>query len=446
MNAASEILPWSVEAEQAVLGGYMLDPRAFDRAGPMEAEHFFDAAHRVIFQACAGISAASKPLDVITVHEQLCTAGKSEEAGGLLYLNAIAQSIPSATNIHRYAEIVREKAAQRALIEAADSALSIAKECASVSDKLERITSLFIGLTRTSIRKVPKHIAEVALRRVEHYQAVEEGLAEPGWPTGLPSMDSMLTGGLQPGRLYILAARPSIGKSSFSEHLMLSLARAGRTALFLSQEMPEEELADRAISNRGRVSYRSMLTGKMGHEDWSRLCEAAEDLTRLPIYVDDQPALTLTDVRAKARTVNGLKVLVLDYLQLCSGSKDADNRNAQIEAISRGLKALAKEMGIAVIALSQLNRNVEQRPNKRPILADLRDSGAIEQDADVVMFLWPLRDLGESRLVGIGIDKNRQGRCGEACLHFNGDIQYWAESTEPMYLEQPQSRSRGFQG
>jgi replicative DNA helicase len=209
----------------------------------------------------------------------------------------------------------------------------------------------------------------------------------------------------------------------------------------LSQEMSSAEVGERALSNMGSISYESIQTGALNDRDWTELADAMQQASNMPFWVDDQPALRLSDIRAKARAVPGLRVLILDYLQLSVG--DGDNRNAEIEAISRGLKQLAKELQIAVLMLSQLNRKVEERQNKEPQLSDLRDSGSIEQDADVVIFLWPLRDLSDSsKLVGLKVEKNRGGRLGRVALEFRGWRQHWAESNQPIYLETKRQESR----
>lgn len=283
------------------------------------------------------------------------------------------------------------------------------------------------------------------MERTAHYEALQAGKAVAGWPTNIPRLDLLLNGGLRPGGLYIEAARPSVGKSSLAQWLGMVMAKSGLKVLFLSLEMTCEELADRAVSSSGRIDYSALQTGRMSNEHWSRAVDALDAVELKNFYVDDQAGITLTDIRAKAKQVPGLNVLILDYLQLCAGSgvKDA-NRNSEIEQISRGLKTLAKELGIAVIALSQLNRQVEQRTNKRPMLSDLRDSGAIEQDADAVIFLWPVRELPNGvRLIGLGLDKNRQGRCGEVALHFEGAVQRWTESSESVHTTPAPGRSRG---
>jgi replicative DNA helicase len=294
---------------------------------------------------------------------------------------------------------------------------------------------MFGELERRQARKGPRQIGELAIERIDYYTAVEQGDVAAGWLTGIPELDSRLNGGLRPGNVYVLAARPSVGKSSFAQAIAVSMARDGLPALFLSMEMTDAEVTDRAVSNSGRVSYKRLLTGRMANEDWGRTSEAMDILGPMPLFIDDEGGLTVRDIRFKAKGVKGLKVLVVDYLQLASGSRRDGNRNGEIEEISRGLKGLAKELGIAIIALSQLNRDVEKRASKRPMMSDLRDSGAIEQDADVVMFLWPVRDFPAEgrRIVGLGIDKNRQGpqgqQIGDIGLDFFGDTQRWSQST-----------------
>lgn len=425
-------LPWSSEAEQSVLGGLLLDNRAFDRiADLLQASYFFDCSHRAIWTAIAGELVANRPVDVITVFESLQRAGKAEECGGLVYLTALAGNVPSAANIRRYAEIVREKAARRALLATADEALTLAREQGDIGATIDRITTMFGELQRGQVRKAPRAIADIALERTAYYADLEAGKVAAGWPTQIPTLDRWLSGGLRAGSVYVIAARPSGGKSSFAQSIGLNLAGGGLPTLFLSLEMTDAEIADRGVASTGRVSYSALITGKMEREDWERASESMDRLAPLPFFVDDQSALTLRDIRFKAKSVKGLRVLIVDYLQMCASTRRDGNRNSEIEEISRGLKALAKELDIAVIALAQLNRDVEKRAIKRPGLSDLRDSGAIEQDADVVMFLWPVRELKSEgrRIIGLGIDKNRQGRLGEVGLDFHGDTQRWGEST-----------------
>lgn len=431
-EAALRPVPHSAEAEQSVLGGLLLDNEAWHRIDSLRGEHFYALRHRTIFAAITAELGAGQPADTITVYESLLRLGKAEECGGPIYLNALAQSVPSASNIRRYAEIVREHFERRELIAVADEALGIATGEGDVAGKIDRITSSFRELERRQVRRMPRAIKDIARERIDHYTALEEGTASAGWPTQIPWLDAQLNGGLRPGNLYVLAARPSVGKSSFAQSIGQALAKSDAASLFLSLEMSEAELADRAVANIGRISYSALLTGKMQRDDWTRATDALERVASLPFFIDDQPALTLRDIRFKAKSIHGLKVLIVDYLQLCASSRRDGNRNAEIEEISRGLKALAKELSIAVLALSQLNRDVEKRASKRPTLSDLRDSGAIEQDSDVVMFLWPVREFeGEGRsIVGLGIDKNRQGpRHVQVGLDFFGQTQRWGEST-----------------
>lgn len=432
-------VPHSREAEQSVLGGLILDNEAFERIGDvLRADHFYDSRHRKIWSAIALNIVSHKPADVVTVHESLVGFRTAEDCGGLDYLNALAQSVPSASNIRRYAEIVREKARERALIAAADEALAVALESGPVGPKLDLITSRFNELERNQVRKMPRPMSAIAIERIEHYEALEEGTAIAGWPTHIPTLNRYLNGGLRPGTVYVLAARPAVGKSSFAQSIGQALACDGLPTLFLSMEMGESEVADRGVASIGRVSYSQLLAGKMRDDGWPRVSEAIDRFSQLPFFVDDQPSLTLREIRTKAKSITGLKVLIVDYLQLCASTRRDGNRNAEIEEISRGLKTLAKELGVAIVGISQLNRDVEKRVSKRPMLSDLRDSGAIEQDADVVFFLWPVRDVEDEgrRIVGLGVDKNRQGRTGEIALDFHGDTQQWDESTADIWPKQ----------
>lgn len=434
--------PWSQTAEQGLLGSVLNDPiKSFERIQPLSHSHFYDPRNASIFATIQSMMVRKVPVDVVTVFQESKDLGSDV----LVYLNSLAHAAAGAYGVGRYAEILREKASKRALMDAAGQSLEIASGEGESAQKVDQITSLFLGLQREQIQKSPRSLAEIALMRTQHYEDLQSGKAIAGWTTGIHGMDKMLNGGFRPGGLYILAARPSVGKSSLSQALGMTQAKDGRKVLFLSQEMAAEELADRGVSSSGQINYSNLLSGELSSEDWSRASTALEASSLANFHVDDQGALTLADIRAKAKQVPGLSMLILDYLQLCAG--DSSNRNSEIEQISRGLKALAKELGIAVIALSQLNRKVEERASKRPNLSDLRDSGAIEQDADVVMFLWPVRELdGGSKLIGFGIEKNRQGRTGAFGLHFTGGYQSWFESAENINQESTglKTNTRGF--
>ena len=439
---------YALEAEQSVLGALLLESSAYDLiGGKLTAESFADPRHRAVYESAASLAVAGKSTDLVSVWELLGQRGKQEQAGGLEYLNALSQCVVTARNAGRHAEIVADRALKRALVAAAQQALEIAGEAGPVSEKLDEIAALFGGLERGTLSKAPRLLGDVMLERTAAYEEMASGDRIAGWSTGVPQLDRRLGGGLKPGKLIILAARPSVGKSSFSMSMLSSVGRVGYPCLFLSQEMENDELADRSISSIGHVDQEHIQAGKFEGDDWSRIIKAVEGARGMPLYIDDQPALTLADVRAKARSIKGLKVLVLDYLQLCSSGLKGENRNAQIEEISRGLKALAKQLGICIVALSQLNREVEKRPGRRPILSDLRDSGAIEQDADAVLFLWPVKESDDSpiRIVGLDVAKIRGGRKGAFCLNFDGALQQWLESTESVDSFAPAKRAGNFE-
>lgn len=435
MSGANDALPWSQEAEQSLLGGLLLSPDALTRLAdrPVQAEHFFAENHRDIWIAIGELAARRLPIDVITVHEQLQQRGRADRVGGLVYLNALAQSVPSAANIRRYADIVVERALLRQIIETADTAQNIAREAGDADEKLDRVSSLFAAIKRPAERSATLSVSELIVERLAHWEALEAGTIEPGMRTHLPTLDSALGGGLKPGKVIVLASRPSVGKTSLAGQIAINVAADGAPVLILSQEMQAGDLIDRTVANLGRVNLGALVTGRFERDDWSRVSEAADRAAPLPLYVNDQPALTLLDIRAKARQVqqrHGLSVLVVDYLQLCSATSRSDSRHHQIEQISRGLKQLAKEIGICVLLLSQINRQSTQRADGEPTLADLKESGAIEEDADTVIAIHPRGPLPDgSMLVAALLLKNRQGRRGRIALSFTGATQRWVEST-----------------
>lgn len=431
MNTISN-LPQSAEAEQAVLGGLMLDPNAMARVADrrLNADHFFDARHGAIWTAACELASRRQPIDAITLSERMHAAGNLDACGGMSYLNALTNSVASGANVGRYADIVIEKATQRSLAAAVDQAKAIALEAdGTAAEKIDRVSALFSAIRQTGNKAEAQGLSELMVARLDHWAALERGEATSGIPTQLPTVDKALGGGLKAGKVIVLAARPGVGKTSLAGQIALACADQGHPVLILSQEMQAADLVDRAMANLGRVNLGALTTGRFAGDDWSRIAEAAETASRLPLFIDDEPGLSLLAINAKARLMkqrHGLSLLVVDYLQLCSGSSPRDNRNAQIEEISRGLKALAKELGITVLALAQLNRQAVQR--SEPDLADLRDSGAIEQDADSVVFLHPRGDHSEgSMLVAAIFAKNRQGRRGRIALTFHGGTQRWSE-------------------
>ena len=425
-------LPWSCEAEQSLLGGLLQDADALLRIADhhLLPAHFFDARHQAIYAAVTAMAARREPVDLITLFEQLQRHGQADDCGGLEYLNQLAESVPSAANIGRYADLVVEKALRRAIIAAADRAQTIAHEAGDADAALDRVATLFGEIKRSRATSATRSLSELLAERIDHWQGLADGEIASGIRTGIALLDEALSGGLKPGKLIVLAARPSIGKTSLATSIMLSCAGQGNAALMLSQEMPAGDLVDRIAANLGRVGLGGITTGRFEGDGWARLTEASETAARLNIFIDDTPALTLLDIRAKARQVqqrHGLALLVVDYLQLCSNGAVRESRNLQIEEISRGLKTLAKELSCTVLALSQLNRNASDR---EPELADLRDSGAIEQDADTVLMLHPLGIEADGSMTVLGkLVKNRQGRRGRLALSFDGRTQRWAQSS-----------------
>jgi replicative DNA helicase len=295
---------------------------------------------------------------------------------------------------------------------------------------------------------MPTVIADTIVGLLDRVERLADGTTQPGIPTGIASLDQLLGGGFKPGKQVIIAARPSVGKSSLAEQLCINLARAGYPAAMFSQEMGKDELADRAAANIGRIALDRLLSGQLEQQEWSRLTEAIEVMRCLPLHFDDQPSLTLSDISGKARMLkrqHGIRLIVIDYLQLCAAGKAVDSRHHQIEEMSRGLKNLARELDITIVTLSQLNRDVEKRTSGRPILSDLKESGAIEEDADVVILLsrYSTGPQG-ANVIACDVPKNRQGRVGELALSFEGMYQQWQESTVPLQSKKPGSSRRSY--
>lgn len=455
--ASLRMPPHSIEAEQSVLGGLLIDNDAWDRIGGLlQEDDFYRAEHRAAFAAIGQQIAACQPADIVTVFDRLQAAGTAPECS-LAYLNALAQSVASASNIRRYAEIVRERSILRKLVATSDEIAAsafnpgertVSQIVAEAEDKIVAINAL-----RDRGGVGPRAVASMVVDRLAHYDAIGDGSVESGSPTGIHDLDVALNGGLQPGRVYVVAARPSVGKSAFALQIALARASAGDPTLFLTMEMPAEEVFDRAVSNLGCADYGWIQSrGRRGQGDdaITGVLDATDQLLRMPLWIDDQPGLTVAGIRAKVLAMrrSGLKLLVIDYLQLCAGTGGrGTNRNSEIEEITRGIKTLAKQMQISVVLLSQLSRDVEKRASPEPTLADLRDSGAIEQDADVVLFLWRVRPLGERQVMGLGIAKNRQGERGQRIpLEFVGRHQRWHSSTADISPQrEPSKPSKSFE-
>ncbi len=435
--AQLRIPPHSIEAESSVLGGLLLDNGAWDRVGDLLTDgDFYRYEHRLIYSATAKLVNATKPADVVTVYEQLQTEGKGDEIGGLAYLNQLAQYVPSAANIRRYAEIVRERSILRKLVAASDEIATSAfspqgQTVAQVLDTAEQ-KILNIGEEGSRMKQGFQNMNTLIVDLMDRVQEMSENPNDiTGVPTGFYDLDRM-TSGLQAGDLVIVAARPSMGKTAFSiniaEHVAL---QEGLPVAVFSMEMGASQLAIRVVGSIGRIDQTRLRTGKLHDEEWPRLTETIEKLRNVSLHIDETPGLTPSELRANARRLarqcGKLGLIVVDYLQLMSGSSsDGENRATEIGEISRGLKALAKELQCPVIALSQLNRSVESRTDKRPMMSDLRESGAIEQDADVIMFIYRddyyNKDSKEPGVTEIIIGKQRNGPTGTVKLAFIKNI------------------------
>lgn len=427
--------PQSVEAEQSVLGGLLLDNQGWERVSDLVRQSdFYRSEHQHIFTAMMALIDAGKPADVITVFEQLRSIGKAEEVGGIAYLNMLAQYVPSAANIRRYAEIIRERAVLRKLITASDeiAASAFSPRGREVGQILDEAEQKVFAIAQESAR-MKQGFQPMERLVVDLLDRVEEMAGNPnditGVPTGFIDLDRM-TSGLQGGDLIVLAARPSMGKTAFAINIAehVALHEQMPVAIF-SMEMGAAQLAVRIVGSIGRIDQTRLRTGKLTDEEWPRLTEAIERLRTVNLHIDETPGLTPTELRANARRLarqcGKLGLIVVDYLQLMSGSGSGaeENRATTLGEISRGLKMLAKELACPVIALSQLNRSVETRTDKRPMMSDLRESGAIEQDADLIMFIY--RDDYYNRenskypnQAEIIIGKQRNGPTGAINLYF----------------------------
>lgn len=449
-----KVPPHSLEAEQSVLGGLMLSDDVLDDVVVIvNIEDFYTKQHQVIFEAIINLSRNSKPYDLVAVVAHLSSVGHIETAGDKTYLADLVKNTPGAANILYYSQIVRDKSILRKLIQAGNEIAEsgyfpkdrdIRQVLDGAEQKINKIAEHGEGKERQY--KTMDVLLESAINKIDELFNTEGTIT--GQETHLTEFDE-ITAGLQAGDLIIVAGRPSMGKTTFSMNLAENVATKNGTPIAVfSMEMPGEALAMRMISSIGRIDSGRMRTGKLSQEDWPKLNKAVGVLSKAKVYIDDTPALMITELRARARRIDkdvrdlqrkeaieaghetpekhvtGLGLVVVDYLQLMRGSANAENRVNEISEISRGLKALAKELNIPVIALSQLNRSLEQRPNKRPVMSDLRESGAIEQDADLIIFIYrdevynpDTEDKGTAEII---LGKHRNGSLGTVRLTFIG--------------------------
>src|SRR5687767_6673720 len=444
---ALRLPPHSVEAEQSLLGALLLDNQAFDRVADLvTADDFYRDDHRRIWRHISRLIEQTRPADVVTVLESIEGSEDKDKTGGAAYLGALAQNTPSALNIRRYAELVRERSVQRRL---AHVATQIAEDALSPGGKeigllLDEAESKIFQIAESGARRDQglieiKPVLAKVFERIDHLYHRDNASDVTGVPTGYVKMDEM-TSGLQGGDLIIVAGRPSMGKTALALNIAEHVAvDNGLPAAIFSMEMSSTQLAMRMLGSIARVDQHKMRTGRLNDKEWGDLSEAMGKLHETPIYIDEGAALTALEVRARARRLkrqySQLGLIVIDYLQLMASTTQGENRATEISEISRSLKAMAKELEVPVVALSQLNRALEQRPNKRPQMADLRESGAIEQDADVILAIYRDEvynpDSAEKGVAEVNILKQRNGPIGPVTLTFLGQYTRFENHQDP---------------
>ena len=427
MYSVGKVPPQNIEAEQAVLGSVLLDSESLYAVSEiLHPEDFYEKAHRLIYEVVLLLSETGSAIDLVTVTEELRRHDKLEEVGGPAYIASIAGSVPSSANAAYYANIVAQKSTLRALISASGE---IAAKCfeqeEEVEDLLDEAEQKIFGITQRRSREGFTPIKKVL---EETFEAIERLSQHKGEVTGVPTFTDLdkLLSGLQKSDLIICAARPGMGKTSFCLNIAQNAAvKHGKSVAIFSLEMSKEQVVQRMLSSQAMIDQQKLRTGYLNDKDWENLVKAMGVLSEVPVYIDDTPALTAMQVRAKARRLKaekGLDLVIVDYLQLMQGHRRADSRQQEIAMISRSLKSLARELKTPVLALSQLNRGVEQRQDKRPVMADLLESGAIEADADVVLFLYREeyynKDTTERGIAEVIVGKHRNGPVGVVKLGF----------------------------
>ena len=428
------IPPQNIEAEQSVLGALLIDANAIEKiSGIIKAEDFYRQDNRIIFEAMVNLHNRNEAVDLVTVTEELRKMGKLDAVGGISAITALSNAVPTAANVAYHANIVAEKSLRRQLISAATEVAATGYEDeADIETTIDlaeqKILSVANKRNNTAVTSI-KDIVKDAMGRIEKLYDSKEAFT--GLPTGFVDFDKM-TSGLQPSDLVIVAARPSMGKSSLVLNIAQHVALKGhKSVAFFSLEMSKEQLAQRMLCSEALIDASRLRIGQLKEEEWPKLVDAADRLSNADILLDDTPGITALEMRAKARrwkNEHGLDLIIVDYLQLMQGAsqRSSDNRQQEMSDISRSLKALARELNVPVIALSQLSRGVEARTNKRPMLSDLRESGALEQDADVVAFIYREdyydKETENQNIVEFIIAKHRNGPVGVVKLFFQREI------------------------
>lgn len=437
--------PHSIESEQSVLGALLQDNDAMDRiAGQIGEEDFYRADHRLIWRQIARIIDANKPADVVTVAEALESSGQLDNAGGLAYLAEIAQNTPSTANIRRYAEIVRSRAIRRNLLAAITEIGEGIHNGDDITDLLEKAQDRILAIGDKTQTHVPVHVTEIARERLN---VLDERFAgnDDGMSTGLTDVDEKL-GKIRPGDLVVIAGRPGMGKSAYAMQLLRSMGTAEKPALFFSLEMSAGQLVDRMLSSEGRINLKKFRTADFHDEDWHGLTVAIGKINDIPLYIDDH-SNSLGQIMSTMRTFkrrHGLGVVAIDYIGLVESS--GDTREQEIARITRALKLAAKRFGCPIIALSQLNRKLEDRADKRPVMSDLRESGAIEQDADSILMLYRDEiynpDSDHKGTCEVLIRKNRHGETGMVPVVFRADLVRFENFAGQYEQYKPMARRR----
>lgn len=426
-NELDRKLPFSLEAEQSLLGSILIDPMCMDEIAPLiSAEDFYVPEHTEIFRAMQSMYLKSKNIDVVTLIDELVKSGTYDESGGREYLRLVAETVPTAANAKDYADIVRDKAVLRQLIEAGDD---ITEAAYAGDDSAENLVEFAESkIFRIAEGRENKNFVHIRDALIQVYDRLTKLSQDPealrGTPTGYTALDNVIVG-MQEADLVLIGARPGMGKTSFAMNIATEAAiRTKKTVCVFSLEMSAEQLANRMLSSEAQIDSYKMRSGTLSAEDWNAIAYASSRLSETEILIDDTPGVTVTAMKSKLRRVKNLGLVVVDYLQLMQGDRHNDNRVQEVGDISRGLKLLAKELAIPVICCAQLSRGPENRPDKRPMLSDLRDSGAIEQDADIVMFLY--RDeyykdeTTDQSVAEVIVAKNRHGSLDKVKLGWIG--------------------------
>ena len=449
--------PHAMDAELAVLGGIMLDPEALERLeGSLLPEHFYVERHRLIFGAMMDLAAKGQPVDGLTIKDYLEQRSLLDNCGGESYLGELISAIPTSANVKHYASIVRDRAVLRELLSVCSKVSQKVYQSPEieVGDHLDQAEMDMLAVAERFSRSRPT-FSKMSDLMIDGYHALEKRYAEKravtGTPTGFTDLDE-ITSGLQPSDLLIIAGRPAMGKTAFAMNLARNAAMQsdfpGSVAVF-SLEMSVQQIAMRMLACEARVNMKLLRTGRFSADDWRKLAAASGSLAESPIFIDDTPAISVTDLRSKCRRLKKetgkLNLIIIDYLQLMSGRADAERREQEISEITRSLKGLAKELDVPVIALSQLNRSLESRADKRPMMSDLRESGAIEQDADIIMFVYRDEvynpDTPDKGMAEIIIGKQRNGPVGSVELVF---IKEYAKFANPAIISDEQSNVSPF--